>query len=98
MVAGLLDLGFLGIGAVAAGHDQGLVLERDRLHVPVEDGDVELAVLERDFAVDGFVGAELEDAAAVRAEFNAAVAECAGNAEQQPRGDGEEWFLHVVSA
>jgi hypothetical protein len=53
------------------------------------------AVLQGDFAVHGSVGAELDDAAAVWSQFDVAMGERSGNAEQQHGDKVEERCFHV---
>ena len=65
-VSVLLTSSFTGLSTGSGGDGDGLGLDLHGLHVLVENGNLELAVLGGDFAVHGFVGAEFEDAAFVR--------------------------------
>ena len=62
----------------------------DRLHVLVEQGDVEFVTFDEDFAVHGFVFAELDDASAVWAAFDAFMSEGQGGDE----GEEEQFGFH----
>jgi len=92
-LVGLGDFELLRVVSITGDGGQGLIGYSDGLHVLVEQRNVELALLDGDFAVQGFVLAELQDAAAVGAEFDTAMAKGKGNAEGEDEGD--EFGLHV---
>ena len=89
------DFEFGGVVAVAGDGGEGLLGHGDGFHVFVEQGDLEFVASDGDFAMHGFVFAELEDAAFVGAEFDAAVGEeeAGGGGEQQ---GGDEVGFHWV--
>ena len=72
---GFGDFHFHGLLAGCGGSGERLGGDGDRFHVFVQQGDVQFAVFLGDFAVHGFVGAEFEDAAFVRSEFDSFVSE-----------------------
>lgn len=62
---GLGDGEFDGFLPSATGCGEGLTSGGERFHRVIEEGDVELIGLDGDFAMQGLIGAKLEDAAAV---------------------------------
>ena len=84
-----------GLVTVTGEGDEFLTGDSDGLHVLIEQGDVELVALDGDFAMHGFVFAELEDASFVRPELDTAVSkqEAGGGGENEA---GDEFGFHVV--
>lgn len=89
---GLGDGEFDGFLPSAAGGGEGLACGGERFHIVIEQGDVELISFDGDFAMEGFIIAELEDAAAVGSEFKALMGEAEageeGGEEQMEEGGG----------
>lgn len=68
----------------------------DGLHRFVEKSDVEFSVFDGDFALNGFVFREFEDATAMGADFDFAMSEGDHGEREVAKDDGEDFFHGLV--
>jgi len=90
------DEEFFWLKFIGDGGGELLVEKGDGLHRFVEESDVKFPVFYGDFAVNGFVFREFEDATAMGADFHFAMGEGDHGEREVTKNDGEDFFHGLV--